>query len=47
MAPCYAYEPGWYTPAEAVAIIATLPGDYAAILKELRAQAGAAGKAAA
>ncbi|HUZ29930.1 MAG TPA: hypothetical protein VMU90_11850 [Solirubrobacteraceae bacterium] len=26
---CYAYRPGWYTRAEAAAILAALPGDYA------------------
>ena len=27
-AACYSYKPGWYTPAEAAAIMATLPGSY-------------------
>ena len=26
-AACYAYEPGWYTPPESAAILATLPGN--------------------
>lgn len=39
-AACYAYEPGWYRTADAIAIIETLPGDYAGILAELRAQTG-------
>ena len=37
-AACYAYEPGWYRIADAIAIIETLPGDYAEALAELRAQ---------
>jgi hypothetical protein len=42
-AACYAYRPGWYPVAEAIAIIETLPGGgYAGILAELREQAGAA-----
>lgn len=28
---CFAYEPGWYTPEDAAAILATLPGDYGAV----------------
>jgi hypothetical protein len=39
---CNAYEPGWYTLTDAIAIIETLPGDYAAALAELRALAAAA-----
>jgi hypothetical protein len=39
---CHAYEPGWYTPAEAAAILATLPGDYAEAIASLRAMAGTA-----
>lgn len=35
---CRAYEPGWYRIADAIAIIATLPGDYPEALAELRAQ---------
>lgn len=27
---CYAYEPGWYRAADAITILETLPGDYAA-----------------
>ena len=49
--PCTAacdYPPGWYTAADAIAIIEALPGDYAKVLDELRTQAAAAsGKAAA
>ena len=41
---CYAHQPDWYTVAEAIAIIAALPGDYAKTLAALRAQA--AGEAA-
>jgi len=37
-AACYAYKPGWYRIADAIAIIETLPGDYAEALAELRAQ---------
>lgn len=36
---CREYRPGWYTPAEAAGILATLPGDYASAIEELRAQA--------
>jgi hypothetical protein len=38
---CYAHEPGWHRVEDAIAIIETLPGDYAAVLAELRAQAAA------
>jgi hypothetical protein len=38
---CYAYKPGWYTPEAAAAILATLPGQYAEVLAELRALSGA------
>ncbi|HYB48683.1 MAG TPA: hypothetical protein VED20_15235 [Streptosporangiaceae bacterium] len=41
-APCHAYRSGYYTPAEAIAIIETLPGDYAEVLAGLRARAGSA-----
>jgi hypothetical protein len=37
---CYAYKPGWYTPAEAADILAGLPGDYADTIASLRAMAG-------
>lgn len=40
-AACYAYEPGWYRTADAIAIIETLPGDYSEALAELRSQARA------
>jgi hypothetical protein len=48
-AACRAYKPGWYAPADAAAIIETLPGNYAEVLAGLRAQAGVTtpGKAAA
>jgi len=36
---CYAYKPGWYTIAEAIGILATLPGDYAGAIATLREQA--------
>lgn len=36
---CYAYKPGWYTAADAAAILATLPGDYADTIASLRATA--------
>lgn len=39
---CYAYEPGWHRIADAIAIIETLPGDYAEALAELRSQAAVA-----
>ena len=41
-AACYAYEPGWHRIEDAIAIIETLPGDYAGVLAELRSQAAAA-----
>jgi hypothetical protein len=44
---CYAHEPGWYTAAEAIAVIQTLPGNYAAVLAELHAQAAASRRTAA
>lgn len=46
-AACYAYEPGWYRIADAIAIIETLPGDYSEALAELRAQALATARTAA
>jgi hypothetical protein len=47
-AACYAYEPGWYRIAAAIAIIETLPGDYAEALADLRRQiATAPGRTAA
>jgi hypothetical protein len=39
---CYQHKPGWYTIADAIAIIETLPGNYAENLAELRTQAAAA-----
>lgn len=44
---CSAYEAGWYTIDAAIAILATLPGDYAETIAELRAQAPAEGRLAA
>ena len=38
---CYAHKPGWYTPAEAIAILSELPGNYADTIASLRAMAGA------
>ena len=40
-AACYAYEPGWYRIADAIAILETLPGDHSGALAELRSQARA------
>lgn len=37
-AACYAYKPGWYRIADAIAIIETLPGDHSDALVELRSQ---------
>jgi hypothetical protein len=34
---CYAYKPGWYTAGQAIAILATLPGNYAEVIASLRA----------
>jgi hypothetical protein len=36
---CYAYKPGWHTTADAIGILATLPGDYAEVIAALRVQA--------
>jgi hypothetical protein len=41
-AACRAYEPGWHRIEDAIAIIETLPGDYAQVLAGLRTQAAAA-----
>jgi hypothetical protein len=38
---CYQHEPGWYRIEDAIAIIETLPGNYAENLAQLRAQAAA------
>ena len=38
-AACYAFRPGPYSPAEAAAILATLPGHYAEEIASLRARA--------
>ena len=35
-AACRAYRPGWHRTADAIAIIETLPGDYAGTLARLR-----------
>jgi hypothetical protein len=41
---CYAHKPGYYTPAEAIAILSRLPGDYAETIASLRAMAAASGR---
>jgi hypothetical protein len=39
---CYSYKPGWYHAADAIAVLETLPGDYADAIAELRLQMAAA-----
>lgn len=36
---CYAYTPGWYPIAEVIAILRTLPGNYAGNIAELERKA--------
>jgi hypothetical protein len=36
---CYAYKPGWHTIVDAIAILSTLPGEYAEAIATLREQA--------
>jgi hypothetical protein len=42
-AACRAYRPGWYLPADAARILATLPGGHAAEIARLRAASEVAG----
>jgi hypothetical protein len=44
---CHQYKPGWHTIADAITILATLPGDYAATIAGLRATASTHGSRAA
>jgi len=39
---CRAYQPGWYSHADAASILSALPGDYSAQIADLRGQTGVA-----